>query len=228
MRKRKRFIRKIGDMTYQTVSLLALLRRHASEHGDRLAHQLPHRTITYRRLWSRIERASARLQGEWGVQAGATLAYVGNAHPDAMVLYFALLRIGAVLLPLEGRSTQAAQALCSEQAVSLVVHDEGRTIPDVPARPLALLLEDWCHFDPVLVPDDPAQPLLWLAPEHAQPKMVSLNNLCVDLPAEPHSSFVGDRLFTTEMLTKVVFPCLYLARPMQFAAIETLQKSATS
>ena len=82
-------------------SLLSVLQGHANERGDLLAHVLPDRDITYRRLWSRTERASARLQGEWGVQAGDTVAYIGGGHPDAIVLYFSLLRIGASVLPLE-------------------------------------------------------------------------------------------------------------------------------
>ena len=75
--------------------LLAMLRSHAISHGDRRCHLLIDRVITYRRLWSRIERASARLQCEWGVAPGDTVAYVGTGHPDAIVLYAALLRIGA-------------------------------------------------------------------------------------------------------------------------------------
>ena len=66
--------------------LLAMLSAHAREHGDRLCHWLPERSITYRRLWSRIERASARLQGEWHVQSGQTVAYIGRSHPDIVVL----------------------------------------------------------------------------------------------------------------------------------------------
>jgi non-ribosomal peptide synthetase component E (peptide arylation enzyme) len=57
-------------MTTRTPDLLALLRDHADKHGDQLAHVLPDRDITYRRLWSRIERGSARLFGEWSVREG--------------------------------------------------------------------------------------------------------------------------------------------------------------
>ena len=70
----------------ETSRLLAMLSAHAHEHGDLLCHWLPERLITYRRFWSRIERASARLQGEWGVKQGQTIAYVGASHPDIVVV----------------------------------------------------------------------------------------------------------------------------------------------
>ena len=58
--------------------MLALLQRQAQAHSDAVAYVLPNRVITYRRFWSRIERACARLQGEWGVRQGDVVAYVGS------------------------------------------------------------------------------------------------------------------------------------------------------
>ncbi len=198
--------------------MLALLQEHAATHADRLVHRLPDRDITYRRLWSRIERGSARLQGEWDVRAGDTVAYVGRGHPDAIVLYFSLLRIGASLLPLEGGGAPAATALMADRKVVLALHDDGVDVPGVPTRRLEDLLAVWCHYDPVLATDDNAGCALWLPGDDGHWHGASLSSLCADLPARPCASFVGDRIFSTGTLRQVVLPALAAALPLEFAA----------
>ncbi len=201
--------------------MLALLQQHAGTHADRLAHVLPDRDITYRRLWSRIERGSARLQGEWGVRAGDTVAYVGRGHPDAIVLYFALLRIGASLLPLEGIAAAKRAVLIAERQVTLVVHDDGIDLQDVQRadlRRLEDLLAAWCHIDPVIAADDATRAALWLPADDGQWQLASLSALCAELPARPRSTFVDDRIFTADLLRQVVLPALATAQLMQFAA----------
>ncbi len=198
--------------------MLAQLHKLATTHADRLAHVLPDRGITYRRLWSRIERGSARLQGEWGVQAGATVAYVGNAHPDAIVLYFALLRIGASLLPLEGLSPAKVKTLCADKGVTLAVHDDGIAVHDLPARRLEDLLGVWCHHDPLLADDDATRPALWLPAGDASWQATSLAELCAASPVVPRTTFVNERIFTPVILRHVVLPALASAQRLQFAA----------
>ncbi len=198
--------------------MLALLRQHAGTHTDRLAHVLPDRDITYRRLWSRIERGSARLQGEWGVQAGDTVAYVGRGQPDAIVLYFSLLRIGASLLPLEGWSPAARAAQMADKKVALAVHDDGVDVQEVTARRLEDLLAAWCHHDPVLAADDDTRSALWLPADDGQWHSASLAGLCAGSAARPRSAFVGDRIFTADTLRQVVLPSLASAQRMEFAA----------
>ena len=139
------FVRRIAGMNAPVPFFLALLQAHAHQHGDRLLHVLPDRDITYRRLWSRTERASARLQGEWGVQAGDVVAYVGNGHPDAIVLYFALLRIGASLLPLEAVAADVARAAFPQHCARLAVQDDTAAVDGMPSQRLEVLLDDWCH-----------------------------------------------------------------------------------
>ncbi len=200
--------------------MLALLQQHAATHADQLAHVLPDRDITYRRLWSRIERGSARLQGEWGVRAGDTVAYVGNGHPDAIVLYFSLLRIGASLLPLEGVAPSAGKVLMADRKVALAVHDDGVDVQGVygmRGRRLEDLLAVWCHYDPALATDDPARNALWLAGDDAQWHAASLAALGANLPARPRTTFIGDSIFTTETLRQVVLPSLVTAQRMEFA-----------
>lgn len=203
--------------------MLALLQSHATTHADSLAHLHPLRDITYRRLWSRIERGSARLQGEWGVRPGDLVAYIGSGHPDAIVLYFSLLRIGASLLPLETvPSAMLAQALTAHGPV-LAVHDDGVQVAAVPARRLEDLLEDWSHHDPVVVDDDMTRLSLWLPEADGQWRACSLFELCTALPSAPSSGFVNERIFVVDTLCNVVLPSLRDARPMQFAATEAVE-----
>ena len=119
------------------MNLFENLRDHARRIPDDIATSSPrHRLTTYRKLWSRIERASARLQGEWLVTSGDTVMYVGNGHADALVLWLALARLGAVLMPLETRALRDhASAIADRHGVRLLLHDD-----DMPA-PLA---DDYC------------------------------------------------------------------------------------
>ena len=201
-------------------TLLALLQSHADLRGDALAHLLPDRVITYRRFWSRIERASARLQGEWGVRQQDVVAYAGNAHPDAIVLYLALLRIGAVLLPLETIAPVDWERLQQQAGAGLIVHNEAPILPAAHAQPLSLLLADWCHFDPVLVDEDPAAAGL-LLPVSGKLEPISLQQLSERMPAQvAFVSRVGDTLFDRMTLAGVILPALTNARSLQFSAVE--------
>ncbi len=229
-------------MNPAAASFLSVLQEHAVHRGDLLAHVLPDRDITYRRLWSRIERASARLQGEWGIRAGDLVAYVGSGHPDAIVLYFALLRIGASLLPLEALPAAEARAAFAAHGATLAIHDDGVNIDDMSAhgssadglstdgmaaRPLESLLADWCHFDPVLVSDESLRRGLWLPLAGGQREAASLFELTIALPAEPRAGWVSDRLFTAEVLGRLVLPSLRDARRLYFAATEPQQRTGS-
>lgn len=207
--------------------MLSVLQTHAQSRGDQCAHVLPDRVITYRRFWSRIERASARLQGEWGVQAGDTVAYAGGGHPDALVLYFALLRLGASLRPFEALSLPALRRALDAADVSRVVHDDAISVDLPHARPLSQMLADWCHVDPVLVAEDPARPALWLPAGATDSRPVSLQALCAEALAQPARVFVGNRIFTKDILTRVILPALQQAERLHFSATETAQRTGS-
>lgn len=208
-------------------SMLALLEQHATTHTDTLAHVLPVRDITYRRLWSRIERGSARLHGEWGVKPGDLVAYVGRGHPDAIVLYFSLLRIGASLLPLEAMSAADVSQALAAMKPTLVVHDDDLQTGPWPSQRLEDLLGMWSHHDPVLASDHMTRRALWLHDRDGQWQSVSLRELSAMLPAAPRSTFIDDRIFTTELLTQVVLPSLRDACLMQFAATDRIRKTGS-
>lgn len=220
-------MRKITGMETEHLSMLALLHSHANEHAERLAHVLPDRDITYRRLWSRIERGSARLQGEWGVRPGDTVAYVGRGHPDALVLYFSLLRIGAALLPLEAMPAADVARAMASMDVRLAVHDEGMRVDAVPAYPLDHLLAVWSHHEPVLVDDDFTALALWLPETDGQWQVRSLRELCASLPSTARSHFIDGRLFASDLLVQVVLPTLRDAALMQFAATDPVQRTGS-
>ena len=198
--------------------LLAMLQGHAAVHGELRCHTLPDRVITYRRLWSRIERASARLQGEWGVQPGQTVAYVGCGHPDAIVLYAALLRTGARFLPLEALAAPAAAGFLALSGAVLVVADDGRSLPEVPVRPLSQLLADWCHHDPVVVGEDPAARSLLLPTPSGELAPVSQRELCAALPDRAVPAVISGPIFTPECLSATVLPALRDAQVLHFAS----------
>ena len=217
-------MRKIGQMTTRTPDLLALLWDHADKHGDQLAHVLPDRDITYRRLWSRIERGSARLFGEWGVREGDLVAYVGRGHPDAIVLYFALLRLGAMLLPLESVSTSQVQQVLAERQPKLLIQDhEGSmtgTTTGSTTYALEALLANWSHHDPVLIDDPMSRPSLFVHDAAHDWQLTSLDQLGASLPATPRTSFIDQHIFTTDLLRNIVLPSLRDHQLMQFAATD--------
>src|SRR6476620_2602016 len=94
------------------MNIFDILREHARRIPDQVATVSPrHRLTTWRKLWSRIERATARMPGEWLVGAGDTVIYAGHGHADALVLWLSLARLSARMLPLESPAlvAQAAQ-----------------------------------------------------------------------------------------------------------------------
>ena len=215
-----------------SLRLLATLQSHAAINGEALAHLLPDRVITYRRFWSRIERATARLQGEWGIQADDTVAYIGNGHPDAIVLYCALLRLGASLLPLEGYTMQQALLTMQPAKVKLLVHDDDIKTEAAQARALSLMLADWCHFDPLVAAED-AQRLSLLMPQkngNVQTLLkISLQqflHLSASVPAINNQEagdagvLAGRSVFDMATFAGLIIPSLLAAHPMRFATIE--------
>ncbi len=194
--------------------LLAMLRRHATVNGDARCHLLSDRVITYRRFWARIERASARLQGEWGIAQGDTVAYIGQGHPDALVLYFALLRIGARLLPLERPEVALGDAIAAHRP-SLALYDRMPPGTDLPACPLHGLLALWCTHDTHPVLDDVSSASLWL-PVDERWQAFSLDELCLVMADQPVTDQVGREIFQRETLCNIILPSLLQAQTLQF------------
>ncbi len=201
--------------------MLALLQRQAQAHSDAVAYVLPNRIITYRRFWSRIERACARLQGEWGVRQGDVVAYVGHGHPDALILYFALLRLGASLFPLEALAPDLVQTGLISQPVSLILHDDDMPFDTAKARPLQLLLENWCHYEPLCVEEVSSNGRLLVRADNGHTQSLTMDHLLSAMAPQARSLFVSEQIFSQDILTSVIFPALHAARELIFSATNT-------
>jgi acyl-CoA synthetase (AMP-forming)/AMP-acid ligase II len=223
------FFVKSGLTMTANYSLLSILHDHALSHGDCIAHLLPDRVITYRRFWSRIERASARLQGEWGVVAGDTVIYWGSGHPDAIILYCSLLRLGAKLMPCEDRDHEYVQHMVEQTKSQLVVHDDAHTFTSSPAHSLSSLLADWCHFDPVVIQDESATPALYLHDFiQNDNSAVTIGELIQALSPlqqvdEEEAVVIDGPIFHKEKLINLILPALIAGRRLQFSLIESLK-----
>ncbi len=139
-----------------------LLREHARLRTESPAVSSPRRSMTYRKLWSRIERATARLQCEWGVSSNDTVAYLGNSHPDALVLFFSLARCGARLLPISPELAPSVRASLF-QAVPwqlLIVDDDLSHSDAADSQLISSLIATRCPHEPRHVVEDMSRPLL--------------------------------------------------------------------
>lgn len=153
------------------MSTFDIFRRHVETRPDAVAVVTPYRVATYRKMWSRIERSTARLQGEWMVSPGATIAYLGCGHLDALVMYLAAARCGVRVLPLEHANLQQqAGALLAREAVTLVLHDDTLTVDagllGVPCRALSTLIATVCRHRASVVEDCAAVSLLEFDDDH--------------------------------------------------------------
>ena len=78
-------------------SLVALYERSVAEAGDSVATEFFGRTTTYAELGEQIERAAEGLR-RLGVEAGDRVALVLPNCPQAVVAFYAVLRLGAVVV----------------------------------------------------------------------------------------------------------------------------------
>jgi acyl-CoA synthetase (AMP-forming)/AMP-acid ligase II len=200
------------------MNLFELLRQHARIEPDAMAVSSTYRSMTYRKLWSRIERATARLQGEWGIKSGDVVAYCGQAHPDAIVLYVALARCAARLIPLEHRALQSRIGqVVRALDVRIVVHDDHTPVEkaDLPAafKPLSALIMTRCHYQPSIIAEDAARPSLVairsLANGHVQSEQKSLDRMIVRTSAAPDRIYpIAGSLFDDDVFAPVVLQAL--------------------
>lgn len=192
-----------------SASLFEDLARHAREQPHAIACASRFRLASYRKLWSRIERATARLQGEWEVGAGDVVAYCGDGHPDALVLYAALARCGALLLPLEHDAARAAlPRLAGEVVLKLALSDDDLGPPRIaqPVHPLSMLIGQPCAYQArVGSPDPDACSLLRLADDGSLGRL-SLRQLAAGLASEKRD--VHGALFDADVFGPVVLAAL--------------------
>lgn len=193
-----------------STGLFQALERHARERPHAIACASRFRLASYRKLYSRIERATARLQGEWKIGAGDVVAYCGDGHPDALVLYAALVRCGALLLPLEHAAARASlPEVVGTVGLAMALFDDDLRAPRMarPVHPLSALIGEPCPWQAdVAMPDPDACSLLRLQESGALQRL-SLRQL----GAEPDSGRrdVDGALFGPGVFGSVVLPALY-------------------
>jgi acyl-CoA synthetase (AMP-forming)/AMP-acid ligase II len=208
------------------MNLFELLRQHARIEPDSIAVSSSHRSMTYRKLWSRIERATARLQYEWGIESGDTVAYCGQAHPDAIVLYVALARCAARLVPLEHRALQSRIGeVVRALDVTIVVHDDQAPVEaaGLPAalKPLSALIMTRCPYQPSVIAEDAARPSLVVirspANGHVRSEQKSPDRMIVRTSAAQNRVYaVADSLFDDDVFAPVVLQALLAGRTLIF------------
>ncbi|HSN42633.1 MAG TPA: AMP-binding protein, partial [Propionibacteriaceae bacterium] len=86
-----------SEIELPTESLVGLYERSVAEAGDSVACEFFGRTTTYRQLGDQIERAAEGLR-RLGVQAGDRVALVLPNCPQHVVAFYAVLRLGAVVV----------------------------------------------------------------------------------------------------------------------------------
>jgi acyl-CoA synthetase (AMP-forming)/AMP-acid ligase II len=147
------------------MDLFSTLRQHAKTQPLAIASISSRRTVTYRKLWSRIERATARMKDEWQVEPGDVVVYWGRGHQDALMFYLAAARCGARLLALEHDAMQRrGEEILRCLPASLLLHDDDIVFAQAPAVPrivnLSALIATRCHHTPQIVEDDRQNSLL--------------------------------------------------------------------
>ncbi|WP_293779215.1 AMP-binding protein [uncultured Oxalicibacterium sp.] len=204
--------------------LFARLRHQAARLPLEIATDSSRRAISYRRLWSRIERATARLQGEWHVQSGDCIVYWGNAHPDALILYIAVARCNARLLPLERAALREhATEIGAHYQPKAIVHDDGLHPPARLAAPVVASLPDLlsvrCHYDEEVEENDALPSLIdldWQSGGLVE-RSYSLHQLMqMDNTNADSDTSVQAELFDPVMLATRIFPALMRGDALTF------------
>jgi hypothetical protein len=190
-----------------STSLFQALERHAREAPRAIACASRFRLASYRKLWSRIERATARLQGEWQIGAGDVVAYWGDGHPDALVLYAALARCGALLLPLEHAAARAALPRVAD-TLTLALFDDDLGPPRIaqPAYPLSMLIGQPCAYQASAAMPDPDAASLLRMDEDGTLQRLSLRALAD--AADSGKRDLHGALFDADVFGPVVLPAL--------------------
>lgn len=203
------------------MNLFNILRDHVATQPNAIASRSSRRVVTYRKFWSRIERATARLKAEWHVQPGDTVVYWGQGHQDALMLYIAIARCGAKLLPLEHAPLrQQSIAILQKIPAVLLLHDDETIFEVPPAAPLIVnlssLIATRCHHTPA-VSEDLQQPsllaLTFAEDGTCEPAEKNLQQLMdhaeIDVAPDAAREFrIAEALFDADIFAPQVLPVL--------------------
>lgn len=121
----------------------------ARERGDHLAISFGGATLPYAELNRRTGAAAARLRA-WGIGEGEVVAVRASACVEWVALAHAAPRIGAVLLPLNTRWTEAEMRELLERARAKILLIDGEPPPGIAARVASISGIDAPHPAPVV------------------------------------------------------------------------------
>jgi len=97
-----------------------ILRRHAAVRGDKTAYVCGPDRVTYRDFHARSNQLGRAVQ-RLGVRRGDRLAVLAGNCTEYPLLYFAALKLGAIVVPINARFTD-------EEIAAIVEHAEAATL----------------------------------------------------------------------------------------------------
>ncbi len=109
-----------------------ILRRQAAVRGDKTAYIVGTARMTYRTFHARSNQLARALQ-RLGVRRGDRVAVMANNRAEYPIIYFAVIKLGAIVVPVSARFTAA-------EVANIVCHSEAETF--FGAREFAALVAD--------------------------------------------------------------------------------------
>lgn len=192
----------------------SILLEHAHAHPEAVALRCAQRITSYRKLTSRIERATARLQGEWHIRPGDLVAYCGTGHQDALVLYFALLRCSADLLVVPANTPDIAPTLACHDA-TLLLNDKGEPVAAATSGlrifPLHTIIATRCDHQVASTFRQAANRLLRVAPDSDAAAIDVQSSDALFARVKPKGGTVrveASEIFDNAVFAPVVLSCL--------------------
>ena len=171
-----------GAVKHEPVTMIGFperLRQWAEATPGHVAVSCAGEDMTYAELWQRVERATVQLAGSWRVAAGDRIGYLGINHTDQLISLVALMRLGALLVPLNYRlAANELGAIVAHADISQVIADENfasmAAALGVPARERSALRASLPDTGPraILIESDPnsAALLVYTSGTTGQPK----------------------------------------------------------
>lgn len=100
------------------------------------------RSFTYRELYERSNALAARLRATYGIGRGDRVAVLSMNEPETVFLFCALMRLGAILVPVNFRfSAREADHVLEDSGAKLLIHhsDFASVVEKLERRPVQCL-----------------------------------------------------------------------------------------
>src|SRR5216684_2763850 len=91
-----------------------ILRRHAAVRGDKTAYVVGPTRVTYGAFHARSNQLARALQ-RLGVRRGDRVAALANNRAEYPLIYFAVIKLGAIVVPINARFT-------ADEVANIVTH----------------------------------------------------------------------------------------------------------